>query len=164
MQACGALPDNDDLEPLFGAILEHVPAPAYDDEAPLQANVANAIPDLGPLRNLIDAAIDEQGAVRDSASPELGSIRRGLIAAHDRLQQRLQSLLSSTSMRNALQDAIIVMRDGRYVLPVKADFRGAVRGVVHDTDDMCADHASAQHRFLSPPLRLFDALAQHGVA
>ena len=103
------------------------------DEAPLLANVANAIPDLGPLRNLIDEAIDEQGAVRDSASPELGSIRRGLIAAHDRLQQRLQSLLASTSMRNALQDTIIVMRDGRYVLPVKADFRGAVRGVVHDT-------------------------------
>lgn len=103
------------------------------DEAPLLANVANGIPDLGPLRLLIDEAIDEQGAVRDSASPELASIRRNLIAAHERLQQRMQALLSSSTLRNALQDTIIVMRDGRYVLPVKADFRGAVRGVVHDT-------------------------------
>ncbi|MGE3856306.1 MAG: endonuclease MutS2 [Dehalococcoidia bacterium] len=103
------------------------------DEAPLLANVANAIPDLGPLRMLIDEAIDEQGAVRDSASPELASIRRNLIAAHDRLQQRMQALVGSSTLRNALQDTIVVMRDGRYVLPVKADFRGAVRGVVHDT-------------------------------
>ena len=103
------------------------------DTAPLLANIASAIPDLGPLRVLIEEAIDDQGAVRDSASPELASIRRALIAAHERLQQRLQSLLASTTLRNALQDTIIVMRDGRYVLPVKADFRGAVRGVVHDT-------------------------------
>ena len=103
------------------------------DEAPLLANIANAVPDLGPLRGLIEEAIDDQGAVRDSASPELASIRRAMIAAHDRLQQRLQSLIQSSAMRNALQDTIIVMRDGRYVLPVKADFRGSVRGVVHDT-------------------------------
>ncbi|MEI6136374.1 MAG: endonuclease MutS2, partial [Chloroflexota bacterium] len=103
------------------------------DEAPLLANIANSIPDLGPLRVLIEEAIDEQGAVRDGASPELASIRRALIVAHERLQQRLQSLMGTSTVRNALQETIIVMRDGRYVLPVKADFRGAVRGVVHDT-------------------------------
>ena len=103
------------------------------DEAPLLANIANNIPDLGPLRALIEDAIDDQGAVRDSASTELASIRRALIAAQERLHQRMQSLLSSSTLRNALQDTIIVMRDGRYVLPVKADFRGSVRGVVHDT-------------------------------
>ena len=105
----------------------------FVDDVPLLATIANGIPDLGPLRTLIEDAIDDQGAVRDSASPELASIRRALAAAHDRLQQRLQSLLQSSTMRNALQDSIIVMRDGRYVLPVKADFRGSVRGVVHDT-------------------------------
>ena len=103
------------------------------DEAPLMANIANSIPDLVPLRVLIEEAIDEQGAVRDGASPELASIRRALIVAHERLQQRLQSLMGTSTVRNALQETIIVMRDGRYVLPVKADFRGAVRGVVHDT-------------------------------
>ena len=103
------------------------------DQAPLLANVAGGIPDLGPLRALIEEAIDEQGAVRDGASPELASIRRALVGAHERLQQRMQSLLASSTLQNALQDTIIVMRAGRYVLPVKADFRGAVRGVVHDT-------------------------------
>ena len=103
------------------------------DEAPLLANVAGGIPELGALRALIEEAIDDQGAVRDSASPELASIRRALVSAHERLQQRMQALLGSTTLRNALQDTIIVMRDGRYVLPVKADFRGSVRGVVHDT-------------------------------
>ena len=103
------------------------------EHAPLLANLAGGVPDLGPLRVLIDDAIDDQGAVRDSASPELASIRRGMTAAHERLVQRMQSLAASSTLRNALQDGIVVMRDGRYVLPVKADFRGAVRGVVHDT-------------------------------
>ncbi|MSQ30910.1 MAG: endonuclease MutS2 [Dehalococcoidia bacterium] len=103
------------------------------EQAPLLANIASGIPDLGALRVLIEDAIDDQGAVRDGASPELASIRHALNAAHERLVQRMQALAASSALRNALQDAIVVMRDGRYVLPVKADFRGAVRGVVHDT-------------------------------
>ena len=103
------------------------------ETVPLLANMASAIPELGPLRALIEDAIDDQGTVRDSASPELASIRHALNAAHERLVQRMQALVSSSTLRTALQDSIVVMRDGRYVLPVKADFRGAVRGVVHDT-------------------------------
>ncbi|MEX2446958.1 MAG: endonuclease MutS2 [Dehalococcoidia bacterium] len=103
------------------------------DRAPLMASIAGSIPDLGPLRLVVEEAVDEQANVRDSASPELASIRHELASAHQRLLQRLQGLLASSSLRPALQDTIIVMRDGRYVLPVKADFRGSVRGVVHDT-------------------------------
>lgn len=103
------------------------------EDAPLLAALASGITDLGPLRGLIEDAIDEGGTVRDSASTELAQIRRELNEAHSRLQQRLQAMLNSSAVANALQEPIIVMRDGRYVLPVKADFRGAVRGVVHDT-------------------------------
>src|SRR5690606_32430091 len=103
------------------------------EDAPLLAALASGITDLGPVRDLIESAIDEGGSVRDSASPELTAIRRELNEAHARLQQRLQAMLNSSTVANALQEPIIVMRDGRYVLPVKADFRGAVRGVVHDT-------------------------------
>ena len=103
------------------------------EDAPLLAALASGITDLGPLRTMIEDAIDEGGTVRDSASAELAQIRRELNEAHSRLQQRLQAMLSSSAVANALQEPIIVMRDGRYVLPVKADFRGAVRGVVHDT-------------------------------
>ena len=103
------------------------------EHAPLLANLGSGFGDLGPLRVLIDDSIDDRGEVRDTASADLAQIRRELLDAHQRLQQRLQSLITSTSVRNALQEPIVVMRDGRYVLPVKADFRGAVRGVVHDT-------------------------------
>ncbi|MQC18413.1 MAG: endonuclease MutS2 [Chloroflexi bacterium] len=103
------------------------------EDAPLLAALASGITDLGALRSLIEDAIDEGGTVRDSASTELAQIRHELHDAHARLQQRLQAMLNSSTVANALQEPIIVMRDGRYVLPVKADFRGAVRGVVHDT-------------------------------
>src|SRR5690606_8437878 len=74
-----------------------------------------------------------RGDVLDSASPELASIRREIGVAHDRLQQRMQAMLNTVGVRAALQEPIITMRDGRYVLPVRAESRGAVRGVVHDT-------------------------------
>ncbi|RLT41734.1 MAG: endonuclease MutS2 [Chloroflexi bacterium] len=104
-----------------------------EEDAPRLARVAAGIGELGPLRTLIEEAIDDRGGVRDSASPELAQIRREAIAAHDRLKTRMEAIAGASGIRNALQDAIVVMRDGRYVLPVKADFRGAVRGVVHDT-------------------------------
>lgn len=114
------------------------------DEAPLLAARAAGIEDLGSLRDLIEGAIDERGEVRDGASAELAQIRRELTAAHSRLQQRLQAMLAQSNIANALQELLIVMRDGRYVLPVKADFRGSVRGVVHDTS------ASGQTVYIEP--------------
>ena len=69
----------------------------------------------------------------DAASVELEAIRRELAKAHERLQQRMQSLLNSPPVRAALQDSIVTIRDGRYVLPVRSEARGEVRGVVHDT-------------------------------
>ncbi|MDA1010370.1 MAG: endonuclease MutS2 [Chloroflexi bacterium] len=114
------------------------------EDAPLLASLGGGFADLDPLRDLIEGAIDEGGSVRDSASTELAQIRRELHEAHARLQQRLQAMLSSSSVAGALQEPIIVMRDGRYVLPVKADFRGAVRGVVHDTS------ASGQTVYVEP--------------
>ncbi len=103
------------------------------EEAPLLAEVAAALPDLGPLRVVIEESIGDRGDVLDSASPELASIRREIGSAHDRLQQRMQALLNTVGIRAALQEPIITMREGRYVLPVRAESRGAVRGVVHDT-------------------------------
>ncbi|MBM3141415.1 MAG: endonuclease MutS2, partial [Chloroflexi bacterium] len=103
------------------------------EDAPLLATVGGGIADLAPLRALIDEALDDRGEVLDGASPELRAIRRELAEAHDRLQQRMQALAASPLYRDVLQDPIVTMRDGRYVLPVRADFRGAMRGVVHDT-------------------------------
>ncbi|HJM89990.1 MAG TPA: endonuclease MutS2 [Dehalococcoidia bacterium] len=102
-------------------------------DVPLLATLAGGIAELGALRGLIEDSIDDRGEVVDDASPELRSIRRELNVAHERLQQRMQSLLNSADTRAALQDAIVTIRDGRYVLPVRSEARGVVQGVIHDT-------------------------------
>jgi DNA mismatch repair protein MutS2 len=94
--------------------------------------IAARIVESAGVVNEIGRCIDDKSEVRDEASAELASVRRELRAAHDRLQDKLARIL--TSPRNApyLQEAIITMRDGRYVIPIKADFKGRIPGVVHD--------------------------------
>ena len=113
-------------------------------EAPLLATLAAGIGELDPLRGLIGSAIGSNGEVRDDASPELRQIRAEVLAAHDQLQQRMQSMAISPSLRTALQEPIVTIRDGRYVLPVRSEARGAVPGVVHDTS------ASGQTVYVEP--------------
>lgn len=103
------------------------------DEAPLLANIAGGIGDLEPVRSLINDAIDDGGTVRNDASPELRQIRLEMGKSRDQLQQRMQTIAASSSLRTALQEPIVTIRDGRYVLPVKSEMRSAVRGVVHDS-------------------------------
>ena len=102
-------------------------------EAPLLSTTAAGIADCGALRGLIEQSIDDRGEVTDGASADLGQIRRELTVAHDRLQQRMEALLRSPVVRTALQDPIVTIRDGRYVLPVRSESRAVVPGVVHDS-------------------------------
>lgn len=102
------------------------------------------IVDLSDLRKQIDSAIDDQAQVRDSASTTLARIRSQLRSAHDRLMQHLNSLISSSSYRDALQEPIITQRDGRYVVPVRADARHRIPGIVHDVS------GSGQTLFVEP--------------
>jgi DNA mismatch repair protein MutS2 len=105
----------------------------YAEPAPLLATIAAGIGEVEAIATLIRDTIDEQAEVRDTASPELAQIRRELRSAHDRLHQRMQQIVSSPGLQNALQEPIVVMRDGRYVIPIKSEFRGALRGIIHDT-------------------------------
>jgi DNA mismatch repair protein MutS2 len=88
----------------------------------------------GPM-GLIDAishTVSERGEVLDSASSKLGNIRSELRIAHDRLLTRMQRLLNNEKIAPFLQDALVTQRDGRYVLPVRAEAKGRVKSVVHD--------------------------------
>ena len=88
-----------------------------------------------PPRDVADAiehAIAGTGEVLDRASPRLGSLRAALRGAQARLQQRLDGLLRSPDLARALQEQLITQRGGRYVVPVKSEMRGAVKGIVHD--------------------------------
>ena len=80
----------------------------------------------------VEHAISANAEVLDRASPALASARSALRAAQSRLQQRLDSLLRSPDLVRVLQDPIVTQRGGRYVVPVKAEHRGAVKGIVHD--------------------------------
>jgi DNA mismatch repair protein MutS2 len=99
---------------------------------PTLARVARNIVDLDDLEQSIRLAIDDEGQVLDTASDRLRQIRMELRTAYDRLMRRLNELVASPAFREALQDPVISMRGGRFVVPVKADFRGRVRGIVHD--------------------------------
>jgi DNA mismatch repair protein MutS2 len=89
-------------------------------------------------------AIDERGNVLDRASPALAKIRRGMQQAQDDARERAAAIVRSSRYANAIQDAIVTMRDGRYVVPVKAEFSGQVQGIVHDTS------SSGQTLFVEP--------------
>jgi DNA mismatch repair protein MutS2 len=104
-----------------------------NNQFPLLAEIADEIEELVPLQDVIGTAIDDNGEVKDSASPRLAIIRRDMKIAFDRLQTRLNRLISTPSKAQYLQEAIITMRNGRYVVPIKADHKGKIPGIVHDS-------------------------------
>lgn len=106
-----------------------------DAHWPGLAAIAEALEPSPALHDAIQQALDDDGKVRDEASPALRRIRKELRIAAERLRRQLESLLGQEGLRGVLQEALITQRNGRYVIPVKADFRGRVPGVVHDTSD-----------------------------
>jgi DNA mismatch repair protein MutS2 len=103
-----------------------------EERYPHLAAIARLIEEIPGLVQAIGEAIDEdRGEVLDSASERLANIRRSIRVAHSRIHERLQSLLSS-SMNRFLQEPIITTRGGRYVVPLKAEYKGRIRGIVHD--------------------------------
>jgi hypothetical protein len=90
---------------------------------------------LGSFKELekkMALAIAPGGEVLDRASERLFSIRRRLAAAQLRIKDRLAEIIRSTSYQKYLQDPIVTMREGRYVVPVKQEYRSHVPGIVHD--------------------------------
>ena len=84
------------------------------------------------LEEKITNSIAGEDEIADSASPELANIRRQMRAAAARARESLQKIISSPGYAKALQEPIITMRADRYVVPVKAEFKGAISGLVHD--------------------------------
>ena len=84
------------------------------------------------LRDRIDRSILSEDEMADSASPELARIRRDIGRENDSIRAKLNNIVNSQSNRAYLQDAIVTMRDGRYVVPVKAEHRQKIAGIVHD--------------------------------
>jgi len=99
---------------------------------PYLTEIAQRIPPPPGLIDAITRAISDRGEILDSASDKLGTIRRELRIAHERLLSKLQRMVSDPKNAPFLQEALITQRDGRYVLPLRAEFKGRIKSIVHD--------------------------------
>lgn len=86
---------------------------------------------LTPLSNEIRRCILSEEEIADDASPALKKIRRSMTIANDRIHSQLASMING-SCRTYLQDAVVTMRNNRYCIPVKSEYKGQVQGMVHD--------------------------------
>jgi DNA mismatch repair protein MutS2 len=99
-------------------------------------------PHLGGVRDELDPApdlaerigrsVDDAGELLDSASSELAAIRKRLRTAQDRVRERLNAMIRSTALAGVIGEPIVTVRGGRYVIPIRAEAKGRLKGIVHD--------------------------------
>lgn len=111
---------------------------------PRLAFLAESLSDAPRVLDEIGSVFTEQGEISDNASPELARIRRDLRVAQQRVMDRLGHIITSAQYAKYLQEAIITQREGRYVVPVRAEARGRIHGIVHDSS------ASGATLFIEP--------------
>jgi DNA mismatch repair protein MutS2 len=99
---------------------------------PYLFDIASRLPAPTGLIEAISRCIADNGEVADSASPKLYDLRRQVRVSHDRLMSRLQRYLTESATASKLQEAVITQRDGRYVIPLRAEFKGQIKAIVHD--------------------------------
>jgi DNA mismatch repair protein MutS2 len=117
------------------------------------------------LLEKLDRCILSEEELSDAASPALADIRRKLLRAGQRLRDTLDKMIRNQDVQKCLQDARVTIRDGRFVLPVKAEHRGEVQGLIHDTS------SSGQTLFIEPlavvdannDMRLLESLEQEEI-
>lgn len=112
-------------------------------EFPELWSIARLFVDHERLESRILESVDGDGEVRNEASPHLATLRDRKARAAQRIHQRIQQYVSGRT-RELLSDAVFTMRDGRYVIPLKAENRGKIKGIVHDTS------GSGQTLYLEP--------------
>ena len=87
---------------------------------------------MDPVEKEIHRCILAEDEISDNASSRLSSLRREIHVQQEKVRTQLQSMIHSQSYKNALQDPVVTLRGGRFCLPVKSEFKGAVKGMVHD--------------------------------
>ncbi|HYK95278.1 MAG TPA: endonuclease MutS2 [Candidatus Dormibacteraeota bacterium] len=114
-----------------------------DARRPLQRELGRQLHPLPAITSTLARSFDPAGELLDTASPRLGGLRAAVRVAFDRLRRRLDTLVAS-ELGNALQEPLVTLRNGRYVVPVRADAKGRVKGIVHDAS------GSGQTLFIEP--------------
>jgi DNA mismatch repair protein MutS2 len=114
------------------------------DRRPLLRELASDIHSIPSLRSTLQRSFDPTGELLDTASPRLGGLRRAVRVAYERLRSRLDQFIHSGELGGSLQEPIVTLRSGRYVIPIRADARSRVKGIVHDAS------GSGQTLFVEP--------------
>jgi DNA mismatch repair protein MutS2 len=112
-------------------------------EMPKLSPFADSLPEARRVEEALFDSLESDGAVKDGASPTLSTLRQKKKNTLARIQERIQSYTTGKT-RDLLSDPIYTVRDGRFVIPLKAENRGKIRGIVHDTS------ASGQTIYLEP--------------
>ncbi|MBC8506836.1 MAG: endonuclease MutS2 [Anaerolineales bacterium] len=102
------------------------------DRFPHLAEITLRLPISTGLVDAITQTLNDRGEILNTASGKLARIRRDLKVEHDRLLAQLKRMINNPDISPYLQENLIMQRDGRYVIPLRADFKGRVKGIVHD--------------------------------
>jgi len=117
----------------------------WPDDAAQLRETFSALPDLGLLANLLHDAIDADGRLLDTASPELGRLRQEAVQIAARIRRRIAELVKETDDQGLLQDDYYTVRDDRYVLPVRVAGKRALGGIIHGASQ------TGQTVYVEPP-------------
>lgn len=107
----------------------------HQHDAPALLSVAQplqSVRELKPVKTALDAAIHSDGSIKESATPELRRLTRQAQGLKQQMRDQVNQMLHSRRYEDILQEQYFAEREGRYVIPVKADMRGKVPGIVHD--------------------------------
>ncbi|MBE5779307.1 MAG: endonuclease MutS2 [Clostridiales bacterium] len=150
------------------------------EDTPILKGIASRLTVLEHVENEITQAILSEEEIADRASSELHQIRRQIRSANERMREKLNQMIRSTSFAKNLQDSIITMRGDRYCIPVRAECRANVPGLVHDQsasgatlfiepmfvvelgNDLKQLHAKEQQEIARILQALSDSIAPHG--
>ena len=115
----------------------------YNEAEPAQTELEYLFNNLSPNKYLEDKISDiiiDENEIADTASPKLASIRRKIVQAGIKIRESLDKILRNQSTSKYLQEGIVTIRDGRYVVPVKSEYKHEINGLVHDTSSSGATY------------------------
>ena len=135
--ALDAMLDPGDLLSIAGALASGRSLRAFIvkriEKCPKLGEIAVNIGQFQRIETAVSEAVNDNGEIRDTASPELAAVRSKLRTTHSRLVDKLHSIINSSQYRTMIQDPVVTQRGDRYCIPVKADHRHAFGGIVHDS-------------------------------
>lgn len=117
-----------------------------ENPLPILRSIAEGLAGLSALQKAITSCIDDEAQVIDTASPELKRIRRDIFTTQERIRTSLEQMIRNSHIQKMTQESIITIRNNRYVIPVKQEYRSMFGGIVHDTS------ASGATLFIEPEI------------